>query len=214
MNAARPARLGLKELLFMPVGCFLSLSAPMVLGVIALLTLAIGYVYYNVNVPLPGLGGEPFKNLKISQDFKRIEKADGSYLTISYELPIDSTFTGLVRHISPIRESRFPILTHDILVTSGDFADSQKVKTSVFNHHFSWSAGNEAPKGKINLLHTVPANKEIYDQLFALRNGDTVRIAGREIFRIEAFDPQARSQGWWQDSGCNTLVVTSVEVNP
>jgi len=39
-----------------------------------------------------------------------------------------------------------------------------------------------------------------------------VKVTGREIFRIEAYAPDSTSKGWWQDSGCNTLVVTAIEL--
>ena len=65
----------------------------------------------------------------------RFEEGDRTW-TIHYEKKSSSQFKGIVRHTSTIRLSEIPLLTHDILVTSGDFADSDLVTTSVANHHF------------------------------------------------------------------------------
>ncbi len=105
------------------------------------------------------------------------------------------------------------ILTHDILVTSGEYADPAVVKTSVANHRFRWhSTGTTRPKGAINLLHTVPANEEIYRQLLQIHAQDEVIITGREILTIEAYDQDGNYLGEWHDTGCNTLLVNSVTV--
>lgn len=108
------------------------------------------------------------------------------------------------------------MLSHDILVTSGDFADSSIVRTSVSNHRFSsWYLDQQnRPQGTINLLHTVPSTEEIYQQLTEVRKGDRVRIKGIEILDINRYDQQGEFWGSWADAGCNTLLVTSVEILP
>jgi hypothetical protein len=64
-----------------------------------------------------------------------------------------SEFSGIVRHVSPFRMGRLRILTHDILVTSGDYADPDVVSTSVFSHLFTWRSSSTAhPSGRINYL--------------------------------------------------------------
>ena len=108
---------------------------------------------------------------------------------IQYEKKTNSLFTGSVRHISPIRMSEFSLLTHDILVTTGDYANPDLVRTNVINHHFSWlSLNGENPAGSIHLLQTVPKNETIYQQLLAIRDGDNVSITGWEILRIDFLD--------------------------
>jgi hypothetical protein len=48
---------------------------------------------------------------------------------------------------------RLRILTHDILVTSGDYAEPDVVSTSVFCHLFTWrSSSTVHPSGRINYL--------------------------------------------------------------
>jgi hypothetical protein len=214
MQPSQPRKFTLKDILFMPVGCLISLSPAVIFAGLILTALVGSYFYYFVNVDFFGVGAPPFKDLVISPDFTRIDQPDGTYLTVSYEKASASTFTGLVRHISPIRLGDFSILTHDVLVTSGDFANPDKVSTSVINHHFSWTSAESYPRGAINLLHTVPLNEAIYRQLLELRSGQNVSVVGREILKINAYSPEGSSKGWWQDSGCNTLVVTSIELLP
>jgi len=106
------------------------------------------------------------------------------------------------------------MLSHDILITSGDFADAGMVRTSVSNHRFVWYAsGTERPAGRINLLHTLPASMEIYDQLQQVRKGQSVTISGWEIQDIQLIE-NGRTITTWKDSGCNSLLVDAVVIEP
>lgn len=81
------------------------------------------------------------------------------------------------------------------------------------NHKFTWrSTTNQPPVGTISLLHTVPLNAEIYRQLVDIKSGTAISIKGLEIFKIDYFDPEGNLLGWWQDQGCNSFLVKSVEI--
>lgn len=154
-----------------------------------------------------------FDEMIVSDGFHHIELANGQSWDLSYEANHERNFAGLVRHTSVINEPAFSILSHDILVTSQDFANPDLVDTSVSNHHFTWRSPTlENPQGSINLLHTVPMNEEIRQQLDAIENGDTVIITGWDIYRIDGYDSNGNSVGYWQDSGCNTTLVIAVEI--
>ena len=209
-RAARGQRLS--ELLLTPLGCLLQISTTHVLVALLLVTLVGGAIYYTANTDFFGLAGPDFSNLTISDSYQQIKAADLSW-RVAYEKPGDSRFSGLVRHVSPIREGAFRILTHDILVTSGQYADPAVVSTGVLNHHFTWrSAGTAQPTGTINLLHTVPASQDVYRQLLEIRSEDEVTIGGREILMIQAYDGAGNYRGEWHDTGCNTLLVKSVSI--
>jgi hypothetical protein len=170
------------------------------------------YLFFFTN--LVPLGGPSMDKWQVSPDFTTI--SDGQYRwTISYEASADSQYRGLVRHATPDRMGLYPLISHDVLVTSGDYADTALVRTSVdvLLHRFTWwPPDGRALSGRINLLHTVPYSPEIYHLLLKIRNGDQVVITGHEVARIQAFDLQAnRDLGYWQDDGCNTLVVTGVQ---
>jgi hypothetical protein len=205
---------GLTQWLLMPLGCLLQASVTHLVVVVLALILGAGIVYYTANTSFLGLAGADFDSLTISPSYEQIEARD-LYWKITFEKKGDSQYEGLVRHVSPIRINKLRILTHDILVTSGDYADPALVHTSVFNHKFMWRSTNTArPQGSINLVHTIPANEEIYRQLLGVRRGDKMVIAGREVLKITAYDPSGSYLGEWHDTGCNTLLVNSVTISP
>jgi hypothetical protein len=169
-------------------------------------------IYARVNTSLFGPTGRDFDNLVVSNAYQEIS-LDDYFWQVEFEEVGRSNFTGIVRHVSPIRVEEFSILTHDILVTTGDFADPKIVKTSVIDHKFFWKSPNtNSPQGKINLIHALPANKEIYQQLLEINKWDTVKITGREIFTLKAYLGEYLFLGTWQDAGCNTLLVESVNI--
>ncbi len=199
--------------LFLGPVAFLLQLPPLVLASLLLsLVLIGGVIYYRGNTSFFGLTTPDFANLRISEDCAPADVAEPCW-RIDYESSRETMFVGKVRHVSPIRLGQFPFLTHDILVTSGDFADPEKVDTGVTNHHFFWrSSATAYPVGKINLLHTAPTNAAIYEELLAIRSGDYVTITGQEILKVDYYDSQGQYRGKWQDAGCNTLRVTAVEI--
>lgn len=203
----------LSTLLFLPAGCLLRTSPLVLLAILAAGLLGGVYLYYDTNVDLFGIGRPDFNNLRFNSNQTQVQGAGGSRWEIVYEKRVASAFAGLVRHASPIRLGTFPFLTHDILVTSGDYANPAIVSTRVSNHHFTWfSQAKSAPGGTINLIHAVPLNETIYNQLLEIRNGQQAVISGYEILRIDAYQKTGEYLGKWEDSGCNTMLVTSVQV--
>jgi hypothetical protein len=179
---------------------------------LALVAVGAGLLYFRTNTSFFGLIGTDFDQLQISNSYQEIVLGE-QYWKVQFEGNGHSKFIGKVRYAGPIREKDFPILTHDILVTSADYANPDLVHTSVADHKFFWrTESGEELNGYIHLLHTVPANKQIYQQLLQIRNWDTVRITGREIFTISAYNDDGEKLGTWQDAGCNTLLVESVSI--
>jgi len=211
-TSPRRSSLSLKDILFAPF--VLMLEFPLVpIAVLVVLALLGGYVYYWVNIDLFGLGRPDYKNLHFNSGNSQVVASSGLYWNISYESPNESNYTGLVRFVSPDREPTVPFLTHDILVTTGDFANAQLVDTSVFDHHFTWHLSQKiTPSGKINLIHAVPMNEALYRQLLGIRSGQNAVIHGLEILRIEGYQKTGEYLGKWEDDGCNSLLVTFVQV--
>lgn len=180
------------------------------IGIIILAMLFIVALIYSLpKSGFLGLRGPDFDSLTFSDSYQQIE-SDDFYWKIIFEKTEDSSFQGMVRHNSPIRINRFRILTHDTLVTSGEFSDPGIVETSVNNHRFRWYSEHAArPKGTINLLHTVPASEAIFQQLQTIQPGDLVIITGREIQRIQVYNLDGEYLGDWHDQGCNTILVNS-----
>jgi hypothetical protein len=211
MNNPPSHKLTFFEILFLPFGCLLSVSPLVLLLTLAGFSLLSTYIYYNINIDFFGMGTPDYNNLQFDPLYNKVNTPDGRTWRILYEKQDVSTFAGIVRNASPIRLSAIPFLTHDILVTSGDFADPDLVSTSVSNHRYTWFAPGDKPRGRINLVHAVPANEDIYRQLLKLRDRQQATLKGREILRIEVYNAADKLIGGWEDSGCNTMLVTSVE---
>ena len=186
----------------------------LILAALSLAVIAIVLVRYWDNIRSSFIREEidNYDVVIVKDNYHDMTLPNGQSWDISYETGVVHNFTGVVRHISAINEPAFAILSFDILVTSEDFANPDLVRTSVTNHHFTWSAPNMTmPQGEIHLLHTVPINEEVNDQLKSIQKGDTVSISGYEIYRIEGFDSLGEYIGFWEDAGCNTTLVTSVD---
>lgn len=200
---------GLAKLLFdwmasLPSGC---LFIAIFIGIVSVL-----FIYTRVNTGLFGVAGAEIDDLVVSQSYELIASEEFSW-DIQFEGIGESKYIGTVRHAAPIRIQEFAILTHDILVTTGDFANPDIVNTNVLDHKFFWkSPGLSSPSGSINLIHAVPANKAIYQQLLEIHKWDTVKITGREIFTIKSYKNDETFLGTWLDTGCNTLLVESVTI--
>jgi len=203
-NAGGIVRLFSDWITNLPVSCgFIALFAVIV---------AVSFVYFRVNTSLYGLIGNDFDDLIVSNSYETIS-SDDIYWELQFEGIGESKFIGIVRHVSPIRINEFRILTHDILVTTADFSNPDIVDTNVVDHKFFWKSTQvSAPNGSINLIHAFPANTEIYQELLKIQNWDTVKITGREIYTVKAYQSDDAFLGTWKDAGCNTLLVESVSI--
>ena len=200
------------DLLF---GLLIKLPFQFYVIILAFFVIIGAFFYTRLNTDFFGLTSPDFASLTVVDTYKKIENDQGANWEVTYENTQDSTFTGYVRHASINHISKFPFVTHDILITTGDYADSDLVYTNVTNHHFYWQSLNENyPQGTINLLHAVPENEDIYQELLKIRNGDRVTISGREILRIDAYDSSGQNLGWWKDDGCNTTLVKEITLEP
>ena len=189
-------------------------SLPITCGVVFLLMIIAGgvFVYFRVNTSFFGLVDADFDNLVISNSYESIASEDW-YWEVQYEGIGESIYIGTVRHVAPIRVKEFSILTHDILVTTGDFSNPDIVETNVVDHKFIWkSTGPGSPTGSINLIHAIPANEAIYDEMLKIGFQEDVRITGREVYAIKAYQSDETFLGAWIDAGCNTLLVESVTI--
>ena len=203
----------LQDILFAPFGCLLQITNPLVFFastsvVLILIALIFPSVLTDLFSGMIGKSPQFYQNYQIIQ----YDNENNPYWKIIYQYQSESTFSGKVRHTSVINSLPFPMLSHDILITSGEYADPELVTTSMSNHHFRWSTRLSAkPNGTINLLHIVPANEEIEILLNRINKNDIVTITGVEISRIIKMVDDKEAM-FWSDSGCNSILVTSVEI--
>jgi hypothetical protein len=185
-------------------------------GLIIVLVILVGIVFYFwgfVNFNLFGILAPDYDVLKLKNGGLTIDLPNHYKNQITYEKTEDSIFTGTVRHIALIQDSNFPYLTHDILVTSGDFAQFDKVGTIVLNHKFFWQSQSQ-PKGTINLLHVLTLDKKLYNSLMQISGWQKIKLVGHEIYKIDLLKPDGTPQSYWKDEGCNTLLIKSVTILP
>jgi len=208
-------RSSLKNLILLPLGFLLNMSPLWAVTLMILVVSLCGFLYYTLNSDFFGLAAPPFAELSFSPDFTDVrDNKDKRTWKIIYESNPFSTFHGVVRHVSNWRDEPIPFATHDILVTTGEFNSPSRVSARVYNHavYYQWYA-DPTPQGKINLLHIVPQTEQIYRQLLQVQLWNLVTISGREIYRIEQFDPAGKFTSYWQDEGCNSILVTSVKID-
>lgn len=113
-----------------------------------------------------------------------VDKTNGS---ISYKKVVYNadwgglkTYKGDIRYIGRAYDSAAPIITHDAVITTGDFSDPSLVYVSkITNGRMYWRAEKQ-PQGTLIVLHFIPANKSVHDKLKRLKTGDKVSLFGRE----------------------------------
>jgi hypothetical protein len=206
------SRFSLKNALLFPFVLLLQLSPLWIFTILLVLFSLCGFMYYSLNSDFLGLAAPPFADLTFSPDFSLVKDVkDKRSWKITFETQPNSTFHGVVRHVSNWRDEPIPFATHDILVTTGEYTSPSRVSTRVYNHafYYGWGDGPQ-PVGTIHLLHIVPQTQEIYRKLLDIRDWNMVTIAGREIFRIDLFDSSGKFTYFWQDDGCNSILVTTV----
>lgn len=212
MSETRPS---LKNLIILPLGFLLNMSPLWAVTLMILVVSVCGFLYYSLNSDFFGILAPPFAELSFSPDFTSVrDTKDNRTWKISYESIPFSTFHGVVRHVSDWRDEPIPFATHDILVTTGEFASPSRVPARVYNHayYYQYDVG-PVPQGRINLLHIVPQTEQIYHQLLEVDMWNLVTISGREIYRIDLFDPAGKFISFWKDEGCNSILVTSVKID-
>ena len=201
------------RILLLPIAILTHIPPLVALGGLLLVGLIAFGAYYSLNSDFFGLAAPPLDELVFSQGYQRISAPDHRKWSISFEYDRDSTFRGVVRHVSHWREQEIPFATHDILVTTGDFASQKRVHVSVMFHTFTYRYFDEPnPTGTINLLHIVPATPEIYRELLDVREWNYVELSGREILRIDRYDAKGNFLSYWQDAGCNSILVNSITI--
>jgi hypothetical protein len=150
-----------------------------------------------------------FDTLTYNEDYTLITSPDGRSWHIAYESDRISTYDGIVRHNSRWMDQSAPFMSNDVLVTTREFADPDITTTFVFDHKFFYKTNRDIT-GRINLIHALPANQEVFDMLQQIKKWDHVIIHGREVFIVDKYDENGKHLGYFKDMGCNTLLVTDV----
>jgi hypothetical protein len=89
-------------------------------------------------------------------------------------------FAGTIQWTGQAAKSAVPLITHEVLVTTGEYSDPKVVQIEpVVDHHTTWKyVARRQAEGTIHIVHCVPSSPEIYDALGALTVGQNVSIEG------------------------------------
>lgn len=150
--------------------------------------------------------------MRLDLEAGRIEYASITYEALWGEATIP--FEGDLRYVGRTYSRDLPMVTHDAVLTTGDFSDPELVKVSPLkNGSGTWRAKSSSkgtPKGTLVALHFIPSNLGIHEQLTRLREGDTVEIEG-QIETDGRVD--ASNGGFWRLNHSNhkLVLVTAIK---
>ncbi len=86
-----------------------------------------------------------------------------------------------------------PFFTHHTVLTTGEFSDSELVTIRhTGGGNFTWAAPRK-PEGTLVVLHIVPLDEDVLDQLGTIDDGDLVELTGR----VEIDGKVSGSDGSW-----------------
>jgi len=115
--------------------------------------------------------------------FRDMEFSHGDilYHNVTYETEWgpEVSHAGTVHYIHRAFYSAVPPITHHAIVTTGDFNDHSMttIQNIDRNGNMSWRAARN-PQGTLIVLHFIPRNKEVLEQLKSLKKGDQAVFVG------------------------------------
>lgn len=88
---------------------------------------------------------------------------------------------GTVHYIHRAFYRAVPLITHHAIVTTGEYNDPAitTIQNIDSSGNMSWRATHN-PQGSLIVLHFIPQNKEVLEQLKNLKNGDQAIFVGAE----------------------------------
>lgn len=136
----------------------------------------------------PPNAGRILDSTIISVDHEQVEH-EGLVYTAQWGEPTE--YQGDLRVLSRAYHRAAPFITHEAVVTTGQFSNPEIVNVSPIRQgSMVWTAKVQ-PQGTLIVLHFIPANHEVLASLQSLDSGDRAILEGREIVdqRLAA-DPQ------------------------
>ena len=92
----------------------------------------------------------------------------------------EKTYEGQVRVIVNAHHKYAPYITHEAVVTTGEFSDPSIVTVSTIKDGNMYWRSRKRPTGTLVVLHFVPLNYSIYEKLKSVREGQTIKLGGRD----------------------------------
>lgn len=90
-----------------------------------------------------------------------------------------SKINGYLRQKDRHYDKNMPIVTYDLILTSGDYNDPELVKIrNKGGGNYYWSA-QKKPEGTLIVYHTVPSSLEAQNKLDYIDQGTTITLVGK-----------------------------------
>ena len=88
--------------------------------------------------------------------------------------------TGDIRYFGRAYYDGVPIFTHDAVVTTGEFSDPDIVEVTPIKDGSMYWYANKQPEGSLVVLHFIPEDFSVFEDLKLIREGDRIEFSGRE----------------------------------
>ncbi len=104
---------------------------------------------------------------------------------------------GLARVWVRADHDPMPIITHEVVLTTGEYSDPDKVEIGPLRDGSTWWRARRRPQGTLIVLHLIPADVQVAAILDRVREGQTWTFTGYGVVdqRIERDDGYRVSLG-------------------
>lgn len=114
------------------------------------------------------------------------------------------THQGYVQQIVSDYRPYFPVITHDLVLTTGDYSDAEKVKIRPLKEGKTVWRAKTSPQGTLVVLHVMPNDEDVLKAFQALNAGAEVKITGREELDANVSNSQG---GYYRMNGNNHILI-------
>jgi hypothetical protein len=118
----------------------------------------------------------------IAGDMKHNDDGSIVFKGVRYRSDWGNTLTveGYLRIKDRHYDENMPIVTYDLIITSGDFSDPEEVEIRPKGGGtYIWRSRKRNPEGMLVAYHTVPAGPEAQEKMDDMDEGIEIRLTGR-----------------------------------
>ncbi len=101
-------------------------------------------------------------------------------ITYTAEWGDQKIYVGDIRYIGRAEDKNALYITNDAIVTTGEFSDPSIVSVTPIVHGNMYWRAQKQPKGSLVVLHFIPENLLVYEDLARIEKGQRAEFTGRE----------------------------------
>jgi hypothetical protein len=115
----------------------------------------------------------------IAEDMRIGEEITHNGITYNSKWGESETIEGFVRRKDRHYDEHMPIVTYDIVISTGEYSDRNLVKIqNKGGGNYYWSASRQ-PKGTLAVYHTVPATPAVQRKLDTIEPDETISLRAK-----------------------------------